>query len=146
MSGFVSLEEQDLLEFWFAGTSLPIGPITHIGLFTAVPADDATGGTEVTGGAYARQAYAKNSTNWGSSAAGSAGNPATIQNEVAITFPEATANWGTVKGWGYFDAATTGNLLFFAALDTDKAVDNGDTAKFAVGALVGKLGDPTDSY
>lgn len=146
MSGWVSLEEQDLLEFWFAGTSLPIGPVTHVGLFTVVPADDATGGTEVTGGAYARQAYAKNTTNWGSSSAGSAGNPATIDNLVAVTFPEATANWGTVKGWGYFTASTAGTLLYFADLDTNKAVDNGDTAKFAVGSLVGKLGDPGDSY
>lgn len=146
MTGWTSPEEQDLLEYWFAGTALPVGPITHIGLWTVVPADDATGGTEVTGGAYARQAYAKNTTNWGSSSAGSAGNPATIQNLVAITFPEATASWGTVKGWGYFDAATTGNLLYFANLDTNKAVDNGDTAKFAIAALVAKLGDPTDTY
>ena len=146
MVGWTSPEEQDILEYWFAGTALPVGPITHIGLFTVTPADDATGGTEVTGGAYARQAYAKNTTNWGSSSAGSAGNPATIANEVAITFPEATANWGTVKSWGYFTASTAGTLLYFADLDTNKAVDNGDTAKFAVGALVGKLGDPGDSY
>lgn len=146
MTGWTSPEEQDLLEYWFAGTALPIGPITHIALFTTVPADDATGGTEVTGGSYARQAYAKNTTNWGSSSAGSAGNPATIQNLVAITFPEATATWGTVKGWGYYTAVTAGTLLYFANLDTNKAVDSGDTAKFAIAALVAKLGDPTDTY
>ena len=143
MSGWVDAEEQDLLEYWFANTALPVGPPTHIGLFTVTPIDAGTGGTEVTGGAYARQAYAKNSTNWGSSTGGA---PSTIQNEVAVTFPEATANWGTVKSWGYFDASTAGNLLFYADLDTNKAVDNGDTAKFAVAALVAKLGDPGDSY
>jgi hypothetical protein len=144
MSGWVDAEEQDLLEYWFAGTALPVGPPTHIGLMTTAPSDDGTTGiAEVTGGAYARQAYAKNSTNWGSS---TAAQPSTIQNEVAVTFPEATANWGTVKAWGYWDASTTGTLLFFADLDTNKAVDSGDTAKFAIGALVAKLGDPGDSY
>ena len=142
MSGWVSAEEQDILEYWFGGTALPNTP-SHIGLYTTVPADDGTGGTEATGGAYARQAYAKNTTNWGSSAAG---NPSTIQNLVAVTFPEATASWGTIKGWGYFTAATAGTLLFFASLDTNKAVNNGDTAKFATGALVAKLGDPGDTY
>ncbi len=143
MSGWVDGEEQDLLEYWFAGTALPVGPPTHIGLFTTAPADTGSGGTEATGGAYARQAYAKNSTNWGSSTAGA---PSTIANEIAITFPEATANWGTVKAWGYHTASSGGVLLFFADLDTNKAVDSGDTAKFAIGALVAKLGDPGDSY
>ena len=143
MSGWVDGEEQDLLEYWFAGTALPVGPITHIGLFTVAPVDAGTGGTEVTGGAYARQAYAKNTTNWGGSTGGA---PSTIGNLVAVTFPEATANWGTVKAWGYFTAVSAGTLLFFADLDTNKAVDSGDTAKFAIGALVAKLGDPGDSY
>ncbi len=142
MSGWVDGEEQDILEYWFAGTALPNTP-SHIGLFTTNPADDATGSVEVSGGAYARQAYAKNSTNWGSSVAGA---PSTIQNLVAVTFPEATASWGTVKGWGYFTAVSAGTLLFFAALDTNKAVNTGDTAQFNAGDLVAKLGDPGDTF
>ncbi len=142
MSGWVDGEEQDILEFWFAGTALPLTP-THIGLFTTAPIDAGTGGTEVVGGAYARQAYAKNTTNWGGSTAGA---PSTIGNLVAVTFPEATASWGLVKAWGYFTAVTAGTLQFFALLDTNKTVDSGDTAKFAIGALVSKLGDPGDSY
>ncbi len=144
MAGWVDAEEQDILEYWFAGTALPNTP-SHIGLFTTNPDDAGAGGTEVstTGTAYARQALAKNSTNWGSSTAGA---PSTIQNLVAVTFSEATASWGTVKGWGYFDAASAGNLLFWAALDTNKTVDSGDTAQFAAGALVAQLGDPGDTY
>ncbi len=142
MSGWVNAEEQDILEYWFAGTALPNTP-SHVGLFTVNPADDGTGATEVTGGSYAREAYAKNGTNWGSSAAGA---PSTIQNLVAITFTQATASWGTVTGWGYFTAITAGTLLFFAALTTSKAVDNGDTAEFAIGSLVAQLGDPGDTY
>jgi len=142
MSGWTNGEEQDILEYWFAGTALP-NSATHIGLFTTNPADDATGGVEVSGGSYARQALARNGTNWGSSTAGA---PSTIQSLVDVTFPEATATWGTVTGWGYFTASTAGTLLFFAALDTSKVIDNGDTAKFVAGSLVAKLGDPGDTY
>lgn len=142
LAGFVDGEEQDILEDWFAGTARPNTP-SHIGLFTVNPADDGTGGTEVTGGSYARQAFARNGTNWGSSAAGA---PSTIQNLVAVTFPTATANWGTVTGWGYWTALTVGTLLFWAALGTSKAVNNGDTAEFAIGTLVAQLGDPGDTY
>ena len=140
--GWVNAEEQDILEYWFAGTALPNTP-SHIGLFTTNPADDGTGSVEVSGGSYARQAYARNGTNWGSSTAGA---PSTIENLVAVTFPTATANWGTVTGWGYFTAVSAGTLLFFAALDTSKAVNSGDTAEFAIGDLTAQLGDPSDTY
>lgn len=140
--GWVNGEEQDILEYWFSGTALPNTP-THIGLFTTNPADTGSGGTEATGGSYARVAFARNGTNWGSSSAGA---PSTIQNLEVVTFPTATASWGTITGWGYFTASSAGTLLFFAALDTSKAVGDGDTASFAAGGLVAQLGDPGDSY
>lgn len=142
MAGFTDGEEQDILENWFSGTARPNTP-THIGLFTVDPADDGTGGTEVSGGSYARVAFAANGTNWGNSTAGA---PSTIENLLAITFPAATASWGTVTAWGYFDASTAGNLLFWAPLDTDKAVGDGDTAEIAAGGAVAQLGDPTDTF
>ena len=140
--GWVDGEEQDILENWFSGTARPNTP-SHIGLFTTTPADDGTGGVEVSGGSYAREAYTANATNWGSSTAGA---PSTIQNLTILTFTTATANWGTVASWGYFDAVSAGNLLFFAVLDTAKAVNNGDTAEFAAGSMTGQLGDPGDTF
>lgn len=140
--GWVDGEEQDILELWFQGAALPNDP-THIGLFTTTPADDATGGVEVSGGSYARQPFANTATEWGSSAAGA---PSTIESLLAVTFPQASANWGTVASWGYFTALTAGSLLFFAVLDTAKAVNSGDTAEFAAGGLGAQLGDPGDSY
>jgi hypothetical protein len=51
-------------------------------------------------------------------ATGSSGNPepntlpgATVNTNATITFPQATANWGTVTSFGLYDASTTGNLL-----------------------------------
>lgn len=142
MSGWTDGEEQDILEYWFAGTALP-NSATHIGLFTTVPIDNATGGVEASGGSYAREALARNGTNWGSSSGGA---PSQIQSLVDLTFTEATASWGTVVAWGYFTALSAGTLLFFGELDTNKAIDNGDTAKFVAGSLKAKLGDPGDTY
>jgi hypothetical protein len=41
---------------------------------------------------------------------------------------------------------TVGNLVAFGALTTAKPVLNGDTASFAAGTLILKLGDPADTY
>lgn len=146
MSGWTNAVEQDVLEYWFAGSAIPDTP-THIALYTVAPTETG-GGTEVStaGTSYARQAFAANGTNWGNSTAGA---PSTISNLVAVTFPEATGGgFGTVVAWGYCSAGTAGvdNVLFWAPLDTNKAVDAGDTAQFGVGDLVAKLGDPGDTY
>ncbi len=141
MSGFTDSEEQDLLEYWFAGTALPNTP-THIALYTSAPGESSSG-TEVTGGSYARVAVARNGTNWGSSVSA---NPSTIENLLEILFIEATASWGTVVAWGYLTASSGGTLLFYADLDANKAIESGVIAQFIPGSLVAKLGDPGDSY
>ncbi len=141
-SGFVDGEEVDLLEDWLAATARPLAP-SHVGLFTTTPADDGTGGVEVSGGAYARQAYARSGANWGNFVAGA---PSQGDNLNAITFPKATANWGTVTAWGYFTALSAGTLLLFAVLGTSKAINTDDTAEIAAGDAIVKLGDPGDTF
>lgn len=142
MSGWPNAVEENILKWWFAAFAYTPAP-THLGLYTTLPNEAGAGGVEVSGGAYAREAYARNSTNWGSS---TGADPSTIQNLVAVTYTEATASWGTVLGWGYFDAATAGNMIAFGAVSPTKQIDTGDTAEFAAGGLVFKLGDPGDSY
>ncbi|MCI4463680.1 MAG: hypothetical protein JHC30_05885, partial [Caldisericum sp.] len=100
----------------------------YIALFTVAPTD-AGGGTEVSGGGYARVAVANNSTNFPPATNGQK------SNGTAIIFPTATADWGTIVAVGIYDAATNGNLLFWANLTTARTVQSGDTAQFAVGAL-----------
>lgn len=102
-------------------------PTAYVALYTATPSDSG-GGTEVSGGSYARKSTA--GADWAASSGGS------IANANAITFVTASGSWGTVTHWGVFDAATTGNLLFWAALTTSKTIGSGDTAAFGVGALV----------
>jgi hypothetical protein len=95
----------------------------YVALFT-VTTSDAGGGTEVTGGSYARQSIA-----FDAAASG------TTQNTAEVAFPEATAGWGTVVAFGLYDAVTSGNLLYWGDISPNKTVDSGDTARFAAGDL-----------
>jgi len=102
-----------------------------VGLFTAAPSD-AGGGTEVTGGSYARVSVNPLDANW--SAASSTDGVTT--NVSAITFAAPTATWGTVTHFGIYDAATAGNLLVHGTLTASRVISNGDAApSFAAGAL-----------
>jgi hypothetical protein len=110
-----------------------------VALFTAAPSD-AGGGTEVTGGGYARVALNPLDTNWtatqGGTAGGSTGSSGQTTNAVAINFPAPTANWGVIGWFALFDAATGGNLIIWDALLAARTVLSGDPApSFPVGAL-----------
>lgn len=112
-------------------------PDTYIALCTATVADDDTGSTvtEPSGGAYARKQVNVNggaSPTW-DLATGTT--PTEVDNTHEIAFSQATASWGTIVAVAIVDALTVGNLLCYDNDMTDKAVDNGDTAKFPVGDL-----------
>lgn len=94
----------------------------HVALYTVAP-DDTGGGTEVSGGAYARQ----------SATFTVSGN--TASNSGALEYPTATAPYGTVTAVGVFDAATGGNLIAYATLTTSKTIDTGDVLRLPAGDL-----------
>lgn len=112
----------------------------YVGLLTAAPSD-VGGGTEVSGGSYARVPVASALTAWaGTQSAGSttasSGTGGQTSNNAAITFPAPTASWGVVTHFGVYDAATVGNLLFWVALTAPKTINNLDAApSFAAAAL-----------
>lgn len=129
MAGKSDFLENEILDHLLGNAAYAAPATVHVGLYTAVPTD-AGGGTEVTGGSYARAAVTNNATNWPAAAAGAKA------NGTAITFPAPTANWGVVVAFGIFDAATAGNLLYWGLITPNKTVNNGDPApSFAVGDL-----------
>jgi hypothetical protein len=126
---------------WLLRAQVFTPPATsYVALFTVAPSDTG-GGTEVSGGSYARVAVASSLANWaGTQSAGStvasSGTGGTTSNNNAITFPAPTANWGSVVAMGIFDASTAGNLLIYGNLSTAKTVNNGDAAPtFPAGTL-----------
>lgn len=108
---------------------MPKRPV-YAALFTAAPSD-AGGGTEATGGSYARVAVQPLDANW----SGVSATTGLTDNVAAITFPAATASWGTITHMAIMDRLTGGNMLFWGALTTSKAVGSGDTFSFAIAAL-----------
>lgn len=110
--------------------------VLAIALTRNTPADAQTGATipEIANaGAYARQSLNPSSTNW----LDPVGTDGAAENLVAVTFPQATADWGWVSGVAICDSATygAGNMLIHGALTLPKLISNGDQFRFASGDL-----------
>ena len=98
----------------------------YVALFTADDGLEAgTITSEVSGGAYARQL----------AGLATPGTPGVSENAADITFPAATAAWGTVVYVALMDAATAGNVIMHGTVDTPKVVGSGDTFKINAGEL-----------
>ena len=140
MSALSDFMENAIIDHIFRGQAMPSLTNLHIGLLTAAPTD-AGGGTEVSGGSYARVSVSRALASWaGTQSAGSTtastGTGGTTSNNGAITFPAPTGNWGSVTHFGIYDASSGGNLIGYGALGTPKTINNGDAApSFAIGAL-----------
>jgi len=136
--------ENAIIDQWFRTRTVAKPAALYLALFTAAPSD-AGGGTEVTGGSYARVNLAPLDANWAATQGGGVGNSSGTgggtSNLAAITFPAPTANWGTVTHFGIFDALTGGNLLIWDALTASRTILSGDPAPaFAVGAITITVG------
>ena len=112
--------ENKLLDH-FLGTTAYTMPTVYVGLFTVAPGD-AGGGTEVTGGSYARQ-----------TAAFTADSSGATSNSGNIDFTGMPA--ATTVAIAIFDASTSGNMLVHGTLTTNKQTDAGDTLRIATGDL-----------
>jgi len=124
--------ENELIKHLFRTGSFTKPTALHFALFTAAP-NDAGGGTECTGGSYARVDLAPGDANW----AATSGIDGITSNAAAITFPAPTADWGQATHWAIFDAGSGGNMLIHAVLTTPKTINNGDPApSFPIGDLV----------
>ena len=94
-------------------------PDMYLALFTASPAEDGTGGAEVSGDGYARPRIP-----FGAPAT-DAGGGTCMANLQPFNFPTAQSAWGTVSAWGVFDVETGGHLLWVQDFDTPRAVPAG---------------------
>lgn len=113
---FTNFTENAVMDHIFGSGTFTKPAGLYLGLFTAAPGE-AGGGTEVSGGSYARQAATFTI---------SGDSPTQATNDVALEFPTATANWGTITHVAIFDASTGGDMLAYASLSVSKAIDTGD--------------------
>lgn len=123
MAGFSDYLENKVLDHVFRNTSYTPPTTVYLGLFTAAPSDSG-GGTEVSGGSYARQSIA-----FGAAAAGA------TDNTGLLSFPTPTADWGVVTHAALFDALTAGNMLAWGPLTNSRNILTNDTVRVNIGDL-----------
>lgn len=121
-------EERRLLDL-----SLPDDNV-WLALYTVAPDDAGAGGTEVSGGAYARQPISM-------AAASTTAGVSSKTNDTQILFPAATATQGTIVAYGVMDAATAGTMRWHRNLTAgeQRAINTGDQYRVGVGALTWSL-------
>lgn len=119
---FSNTYETTVLQWTFTNGAVTRPTAWYLGLFTAAPGEGG-GGTEVSGGSYARQSVTFSVS----------GNLAT--NTAALEFPVATADWGTITHVAVFDASTSGNQIAYATLTTSKTIATGDVLRVPAGDL-----------
>ena len=113
--------ENKLIDHFLGTTSYTMPADVYVALFTVTPGE-AAGGTEVTGGSYARQA-----------ATFTAASSGATSNDTNIDFTGMPA--ATTVAIGIFDASTSGNMLLYGSLTVNKTTDAGDTLRIATGDL-----------
>lgn len=96
----------------------------YVALYTVAPGVGG-GGTEVSGGSYARQTVVFTAPVGGVSS-----------NTADINFPIASADWGTIVAFALLDASSGGNFLYFGNLSASRQVLTSDQVRFPTGQLI----------
>jgi len=123
MGSFSDYMENQIINHMLRNQAYTPPSTLYVALYTVTPSD-AGGGTEVSGGSYARQTVTFSVASSGSTS-----------NSADITYPQATADWGTIVAIGVLDNSTGGNLIAWGALTANKTVNNGDQFKIPAGNL-----------
>lgn len=132
MSAFSDYYENQIINHMLRNQAFTPPTTVYIALFTSTTGLEANSGVtgEVSGGNYARQAVTLTAASGGAS-----------ENNADVTFPTASASWGTVTALAIVDHPTNTtwgtnvNVLMYGTLTASKAVGNGDTFKVLSGDL-----------
>lgn len=125
MAGKKTALEVQILNAILRNTSYTSPATVYVGLFTAAPTDSAAG-TEVSDSAYARLA---------TTFAAPSGSPSSTSNSNQLDFGIVAGGGYTVVAFAVFDALTSGNQLYWAAV-TSQAQATGTRYQFPIGACV----------
>lgn len=123
MSALTNISENKVLDHLCLVTPwTPTSPL-KVALYTVAPSE-AGGGTEVTGGSYARTNVTFSAATNGS-----------ISNNNDVIFPTATATWGTIVAVAVFDSAATPVMIWYGPTAISKTVEQGDEYRLPIGAI-----------
>lgn len=120
------------------GNNITAPSALYVGLFTTLPADTGSSGSQANGTEATGTNYARVDVGTLSSWLGAKSTANTTQRHRVsandITFPQAGGSWGTIIGYGVWDASTNGNLLFYGSI-TSQAITSGMTPTLAAGQI-----------
>lgn len=134
MSAASNYTETNVINALLRGTTFPLPTTIYVSLHTADPTD--AGGSEVDTADW--PAYVRKDAAAGGAIASGWASPTdgVSTNLKQITYPGMDgASAVTVTHWALYDAATSGNLLCHAALQTSRTLQPGDVFVFDIGAL-----------
>lgn len=140
MAALTNFAENKIIDALFRGQALGAPATWHAALFTSDPTETG-GGTEVTGGSYARVAITASLANFaGTQAAGSttasSGTTGTTSNNIVISFPAPSASWGIVSHVALMDASTGGNAWVYQVVTSPVLIGTvNNTVTFQIGAF-----------
>src|SRR3954469_12862407 len=120
--------ETRILDHIVGKTSYTLPSTVYLALFTTA-VNDAGGGTECTGGSYARKLTA--GSDWVAASAGAS------SNATVITFVTPTGSWGTATHFAIMasvSGVTAADYIGWSDLTTSQAIGTGNTVSFAIGA------------
>lgn len=123
---FTNYLEEKILEHVFTGTPYTKPAQWYVTCFTTTPADDGTGGVEMSGGSWG----GRKAVNFGEYVSG--GVPSTLE----VTFIMAA---GTVNAVALMDAAAGGNICSIKAITPGRTYADGEPVIIAVGDLIQTL-------
>jgi hypothetical protein len=120
----------NLLDVLLGAGANSVSPATvYVALSTTTPANDGTNVTEPSGNGYARVAVTNDTTHW------PAASSRTKSNGATITFPTATASWGTPTYAVIYTASTGGSVLAFGPIGTPTAIGANAVADFPASSI-----------
>jgi hypothetical protein len=125
MAALSDYAEKLLLDYSMTTGSVTRPTAWYVALYTVAPSDSG-GGTEVTGGGYARKTV--------TFAAATSG-AGTTSNSGDVSWTASGAAFGTVVAIGIHDAVTGGNLLWHGNMTASKTIADGDTLEFSAGNI-----------
>jgi len=127
MAAFSDYLENKVLDHIFKFAVYTPETDLFVALCTSTPDDANTTAPagELSGGGYLRVQC----NTWDQAAAGA------TENTQTVTFPQATADLGTVTHFAICNAITVGAMLGSGALSSPRVISSGDTASFATGDL-----------
>lgn len=124
MSDYLS---NKIIDWLWRGQTFNYPSTLYMALNTSMPSNSSEGG-EISAPEYSRATM--NNSNW------TAPNEGTISNSVALVYPVPASDWGNVVANSLYDAATSGNMLWWAAVESPRTIVNGAGApEFPSGAI-----------